>query len=562
MGGRFTGSRSQGLKPKGWGCLATAQFQRSFLLNPLPLGNPHRRSSHQVSTQPSTQKPNLPDVISRRYHSHGLTSVHSGFRTISASNYHAHHSPKVRNHGESPKIGAVLKNFKGDTLRVLTDSAHSYVVLPKLDVEDYVWEGFSIQLTCIFHQPVQWIYKGDGAPLVKTETHRFAPDVFNASTFLFGAKVIFTHTNYKQTGQYSCQSIHEPSTLTSLFVFVPGKRIFVRDDKEGSLHSNSTDESLSTLIIHGDALSKRIKLPCSVSSPNVSVQLYKEGKLVEQSGKRIFYRPENGFEIFRETFNNPWGRYECVEEQSQQRLIIQVELPKYALPVSSLKDPEKNKISTYSENSFGHSVKHVHLKFHYDKRRNALACCAFDGQGKRLSQYPVLKYASCDSVSECKILQKRLEQTNCSVKRVCESKRMKQHCVGYELSEFDDQGLMECSVGDEAREFFQFSKIGDTVITDFSELPPTDEILEIVTEDSSTPGKTTFTCIANSFFFSHGLKWGFQNDSEDLLISDEKHPAKISIEFSPDEASKVYCFAPVWNSGEWRNVSVLHPQSF
>ena len=110
---------------------------------------------------------------------------------------------------------------------------------------------------------------------------------------------------------------------------------------------------------------------------------------------------------------------------------------------------------------------HAHIKFHYEKKRRSLTCCAFDFRGDRLNQNPTMKYSPCETISECNIARTRLDAFTCessqSPRAVCQGRRMKHHCRRYVLPETDDAGIIECSLGDNAQEYFQYSKIGDIV---------------------------------------------------------------------------------------------------
>jgi hypothetical protein len=121
-------------------------------------------------------------------------------------------------------------------------------------------------------------------------------------------------------------------------------------------------------------------------------------------------------------------------------------------------------------------------------------------------------------------------------------------------------------------------------VKDFLTLPsPTNQILRLETEEA--PGSKVFLiCNANSFFFSEGLKWAFQ-DSRDseynfhddgklklsynncsskckqvdfiTVISQGQGKVSLSMKKTDVEGKIVYCFAPVWNSNEWKNTSIF-----
>jgi hypothetical protein len=123
-----------------------------------------------------------------------------------------------------PKIGVYRTNFRDDITQVIAEGINTEVTLPPLKFEDHTWEGKSIKLVCNASYPVVWRYNGDGAPAVHTQTYRrLVSDV--ELIYEFSATVVFTHTNGKQTGNYTCESTDTPESLHSyVYIFVPGKK--------------------------------------------------------------------------------------------------------------------------------------------------------------------------------------------------------------------------------------------------------------------------------------------------------------------------------------------------
>ena len=84
----------------------------------------------------------------------------------SAKSHHSQHGPAVHhnlvNESQHPHVEVSLLDYKGDPIKNLSRHLGSYVVLPYLNVEDYIWEGFSIQLKCTYNTPVEWVYHGVG----------------------------------------------------------------------------------------------------------------------------------------------------------------------------------------------------------------------------------------------------------------------------------------------------------------------------------------------------------------------------------------------------------------
>ena len=98
----------------------------------------------------------------------GIFILITGAATVKSSGktHHSQHSPAVHhslvNESHHPHVEVALLDFKGDAVKNLSRHHGSYVALPYLDVEDHIWEGFSIQLKCTHNTPVEWVYHGDG----------------------------------------------------------------------------------------------------------------------------------------------------------------------------------------------------------------------------------------------------------------------------------------------------------------------------------------------------------------------------------------------------------------
>lgn len=58
-------------------------------------------------------------------------------------------------------------------------------------------------------------------------------------------------------------------------------------------------------------------------------------------------------------------------------------------------------------------------------------------------------------------------------------------------------------------------------VTNFSAVPEDKPVLEIVTESPSIPGTRKYTCLANSFFFSEGIKWAIEDHSKHLKFLED-----------------------------------------
>jgi hypothetical protein len=100
------------------------------------------------------------------------------------------------------------------------------------------------------------------APKVTTTITK-ATDFYDQSTYKYGAVVTFSSTNYRQTGEYTCRPVDSQGGVP-LYVFVPGKRLFVAwdEDKNGLLGVSAEDDNAW------------VTLPCAPSIQDANVQLF------------------------------------------------------------------------------------------------------------------------------------------------------------------------------------------------------------------------------------------------------------------------------------------------
>ncbi|CAG7728405.1 unnamed protein product [Allacma fusca] len=427
----------------------------------------------------------------------------------------------------SQSIALVLNNNKLDYVDVPTSNT------PKID---NFYFGKTIQLTCNASFPIQWVYTGDGAPAVHTETFRLARDFFNVDSYIFQASVVFSHTAERQTGNYTCQGIDRPELHAYFYVYVPGNTTFLLDnDKPHTVHVNPKIS---------DAW---ITLPCTVTNASAKVQLYKylNNETLEhlEPNENLTYDTKVGFNMLPKTVTEMMGEYVCSYEQEHRQ-------DKLRITVKPLMEDDRD-----NELPVGKSP----LELVYDKRNHRLVCC-----NKRSQERPNIKTASCESLSDCSMKNKFLRRKKCS--GICEHHvvPVKTSCVAYELSETREAGIIECFYDDYVA-FHQFSKEQDVIITDFNEMPPIEEILSIMKEDVP-PGRTKgvrdrYVCHANSFFFSTGLKMAWENPDGTMDFIEETHfPLSNAIEIDANDnnnMTRLFCFAPIWDSPlEWKNVSI------
>jgi len=431
---------------------------------------------------------------------------------------------------KKPVVGAYAKNFKGAITSVLSETGDSSVTLPHLNVEDNFYFGRTLQLNCNATFPVQWVYRGNGTPAVHSETFRMAPEFMNIDSYLFQASVVFTYTDPKQTGNYTCEGVNRPELQTYLYVYVPGNTtIFVLDST--MKHTVEVDASKRN---------EWTTIPCMVTDPKAKIQLYKISSDVRlervELSETVKFDPTIGFSM---KTSSPFGQYICAAGNEYRR-------EKLRINVKAFKEADKdNELQTEIEP----------LSITYDAKQHRLLCC-----NNKALERPNIKSVNCESVSDCNIKNNYLRRKKCQ--GICEEHVMPVNgsCVAFELFETREAGIVECYYKDHVA-FNQFSKEQDVIITDFNEMPPIEDVLMVHMEEvSSSAPRNRYVCHANSFYFSTGLKMAWENSDGSLdFINETSFPLSntVEIDATGHNLTRLFCFAPVWNSAtEWRNVSV------
>ncbi|OXA50785.1 hypothetical protein Fcan01_14208 [Folsomia candida] len=448
-----------------------------------------------------------------------------------------------------PDVGLYLKNYAGKvvtTVGSISGSAaasadHLILTVPRLKVEDHIWEGKSITLECWSEKyPVYWEYRGLGAPTVRVTTERKAPSFQNVSSYKFGAIVTFSSTEYKQTGEYSCKDLGGMGGSVSLYLLVPGKNIFV-------LSNEGSEEQNKSVSVTADEDNSWVTVPC-----------------------------------------NPWGDYVCIGKvnngkvSKEEKLRIRVKGPNSTVNRFSLGGVGNGQSTSTSGST---------VSISYNPTARRIECCSSmttisrtrRSRGKRAVSLPRMRLSPCASISDCYFSSTHLASGSafCSKRTSgeCESdsfiKRLNETCVAYELPEIHEAGVLDCSLDGagledgkakdlmEAQMQFSYEpELG--FVTKFDpEETETREILGIGREqEGSTAGSiATYFCRANSFFFSDGIKWAVERrgatNTLDFLTQEDARP---TIKVDEAKVSRVYCFAPIWDSAtDWRNVSMTAP---
>lgn len=162
----------------------------------------------------------------------------------------------------------------------------------------------NLRLECHADYPVQWIYTGNGIPLINT-------DISLATTLLpaaerkndenYVASIFLGSLKEQHTGKYQCSRTDYVTVVPNLYVFVPGQDLFTSTEGK-TIQINSKVSS--------------ILIPCSVSDPRIKVSLFKLSgdvlkRIVTKSDDAIAYDPQKGFRVKLTQIEDPEGKYIC-----------------------------------------------------------------------------------------------------------------------------------------------------------------------------------------------------------------------------------------------------------
>ncbi|ODN02991.1 Slit 3 protein [Orchesella cincta] len=236
-------------------------------------------------------------------------------RSISSSSLFLHPAPKERrlsflNHqlsllggkvGPESRISSKIYSHLGDSTTG-TDEISSVDVPPNSDivVGKEIPKGTRILLECQAEFPVNWIYQGDGAPQMQTNTTIPASKkkAKYSATALIGSDDGVVDS--KETGEYICRNTQNPEESIRYYIFVPGKSYFIR--RGGIIKLSPNDNSL--------------RIPCSISNPDARVTILKsdKGYLTCVVNDTMNYSKKSGFtlKLVEDDENDVAGLYVCM----------------------------------------------------------------------------------------------------------------------------------------------------------------------------------------------------------------------------------------------------------
>ncbi|CAL8089036.1 unnamed protein product [Orchesella dallaii] len=254
---------------------------------------------------------------SSRARSKSKDDLRSQSRSISSSSIFLHPAPKERrlsflNHqlsllggkvGPESRISSKIYSHFGDSTTG-TDEIQKVDVPPNSDivVGKEIPKGTRILLECQAEFPVNWIYQGDGAPQIQTNTS-IPASKHNKKTKYSATALIGSDdgvVDAKETGEYICRNTQNPEESVRYYIFVPGKSYFIR--RGGIIKLSPNDNTL--------------RIPCSISNPEARVTILKSNKgyLTCVVNDTMSYSKKSGFtlKLVEDDENDVAGLYVCM----------------------------------------------------------------------------------------------------------------------------------------------------------------------------------------------------------------------------------------------------------
>lgn len=205
--------------------------------------------------------------------------------------------------GEVSSKTPVLKQFEVDQYN---NVIRPYERVDNKRSEMIVEDVKNLRLECHADYPVQWIYTGNGIPIINTDialATSLSPTERGRDRFSgqYVASVFLGSLKERHTGRYQCSRVDYVTVTPNLQIYVPGQDLFISPQGK-------------TIQIRPNV--SWISLPCSVSDPRVKVSLFKlDGRElkrpVTKTDDAIIYDPRKGFRMNLKRIEDPEGQYIC-----------------------------------------------------------------------------------------------------------------------------------------------------------------------------------------------------------------------------------------------------------
>ncbi|CAG7818687.1 unnamed protein product [Allacma fusca] len=275
----------------------------------------------------------------------------------------------------SPTIRLFQTDGDNKILKVINAASNTESILENIE---------SIRLECTADYPVQWVYNGNGVPLMESRIMANSAVEYRASAYV-------NKLTERHTGKYKCQSTETPDILSYFYIYVPGSALFsASTGKELEIGSNS------------------VQIPCTVSSPRIAVYLQKP--VGAPLSNQAEYDPRRGFYFQVAEMKKAVGVYLCKASYRGATNVLEYEV-KILLNSSSLVDDEPVNISPESPCNPPCATNAKCVFTNGDSRCECLE--PFQGDGYRTCERKTRPRGECADHSDCS------DNLSCFVDSVC-----------------------------------------------------------------------------------------------------------------------------------------------
>ncbi|ODN03968.1 Tyrosine-protein kinase-like otk [Orchesella cincta] len=377
---------------------------------------------------------------------------------------------------------------------------------------------------------------------IQMKTFRHSKNVLESAGDTYSASLEINVESNKATGNYSCRSTQHKELAKNVFIYWEGN-------------------SPPYLVLAGKVLeidvkpgSTSLQIPCYISNPTASVNLFKEiGGEFKGIQSNVKFDPKTGFELNFHNISDVIGRYRCVSGDDDEDEMDVME--------AVIKLDAKG-ICKGSE-CFNHQVS-PGTSFYYDKNTEELVCCGKGGSTKQTKLHTIF----CWNPSVCRMYEPAMYLISGN-----NGKRSSNgSCVAEKLYP-RDFGLVRCK-GDGIdvfsyvyTEFWTVEQENLKAVFNWRELSPQNMVHLMIhaTVPHFDNQLVTITCQTLHSYFSDGIKWGIKwaNGSlthfDSILTTDtnpDLHGIRSTYLRLSSSMMEIHCYAPVWNSTSWVDKSL------
>ncbi|CAL8110112.1 unnamed protein product [Orchesella dallaii] len=408
----------------------------------------------------------------------------------------------------------------------------------------------AILIECRAQYPVEWEFHNSHYVLedlhgITMKTFRHSNNVLDSTGDTYSASLQISVESNKATGNYSCRSTQNEQLSQTVFIYWEGN-------------------SPPYLVLSGRVLEIDVKpgstsaqIPCYVSNPTASVNLFKEigGIFKETQREDIKFDPKSGFLLNFHNISDAIGRYRCVSGEDGEDEMDVVE--------AVVKLEEKG--TCKEKECFNHQVS-PGTSFYFDKNTDELVCCGKGGSTNK--KQTRLHTLFCWQPSICRMYEPAMYLISGS-----NGKRSSNGSCVTEKIYPRDYGLVRCK-GDGIdvityvyTEFWTVEQEYLRAVFDWRQLNPQNMVHLMIHAHSPYYDNqmVTATCQTLHSYFSDGIKWGIKwsNGSVsqfDSILTTETNPDLHGIRSTYLRLSstmvELHCYAPIWNSTKWVDKSL------